>query len=140
MISDACPLILPTHVALDISREKSKGSAKIGTTGRGIGPAYEDKVGRRSIRVSDLKDLEKLEFKLREVIEYHNFLLQDYFKSDGFDFTEVFDLVKLWAQELLPLIVDSTELIHAARDDDETFYLRAHRVLCWILITGPILL
>jgi len=119
MISDACPLILPTHVAIDISREKSRGSAKIGTTGRGIGPAYEDKVGRRSIRVSDLKDLEKLEFKLKEVIEYHNFLLQDYFKSDGFDFTEVFDLVKLWAQELLPLIVDSTELIHAARDDDE---------------------
>ena len=73
MISDACPLILPTHVAIDISREKSKGSAKIGTTGRGIGPAYEDKVGRRSIRVSDLKDLEKLEFKLRDVVGYHNF-------------------------------------------------------------------
>ena len=63
--------------------------------------------------------MEKLEHKLREVIEYHNFLLQEYFKSDGFDFTEVFDLVKLWAQELLPLIVDSTELIHAAKDDDE---------------------
>ena len=119
MISDACPLILPTHVAIDISREKSKGSAKIGTTGRGIGPAYEDKVGRRSIRVSDLKDLEKLESKLREVIEYHNFLLQEYFKTDRFDFREVFDLVKLWAQELLPLIVDSTEVIHSAKEDEE---------------------
>ena len=119
MISDACPLILPTHVAIDISREKSKGSAKIGTTGRGIGPAYEDKVGRRSIRISDLKDLEKLEFKLREVIEYHNFLLQEYFKTDRFDFREVFDLVKLWAQELLPLIVDSTEVIHSAKEDEE---------------------
>ena len=119
MISDACPLILPTHVAIDISREKSKGSAKIGTTGRGIGPAYEDKVGRRSIRVSDLKDLEKLEVKLREVVEYHNFLLQEYFKTDRFDFREVFDLVKLWAQELLPLIVDSTEVIHSAKEDEE---------------------
>ena len=119
MISDACPLILPTHVAIDISREKSKGSSKIGTTGRGIGPAYEDKVGRRSIRVSDLKDLEKLESKLRAVIEYHNFLLQEYFKTDRFDFREVFDLVKLWAQELLPLIVDSTEVIHSAKEDEE---------------------
>ena len=119
MISDACPLILPTHVAIDVSREKSKGSDKIGTTGRGIGPAYEDKVGRRSIRVSDLKDLEKLESKLREVIEYHNFLLQEYFKTDRFDFREVFDLVKLWAQELLPLIVDSTEVIHSAKEDEE---------------------
>ncbi len=119
MISDACPLILPTHVAIDISREKSKGSAKIGTTGRGIGPAYEDKVGRRSIRVSDLKDLEKLEFKLRDVVGYHNFLLREYFKTGGFAFAAVFDLIKLWAQELLPLIVDSTEFIHAAREDDE---------------------
>ena len=63
--------------------------------------------------------MEKLEFKLREVIEYHNFLLQEYFKTDRFDFREVFDLVKLWAQELLPLIVDSTEVIHSAKEDEE---------------------
>ena len=63
--------------------------------------------------------MEKLEFKLRDVVKYHNFLLREYFKTDGFAFATVFDLVKLWAQELLPLIVDSTEFIHAARDDDE---------------------
>ena len=72
MISDACPLILPTHVAIDVSREKSKGSAKIGTTGRGIGPAYEDKVGRRSIRVMDLRSEKNLNQRLETVLLHHN--------------------------------------------------------------------
>ena len=76
-ISPNCPLILPSHAALDLAREKAKGSAAIGTTGRGIGPAYEDKVARRALKVSDLFVREKFAAKLGEVLDYHNFLLQN---------------------------------------------------------------
>ena len=78
-ISPACPLILPYHVSLDQAREKAKGDAKIGTTGRGIGPAYEDKVARRALRVDDLFHRERFAAKLGEVLDYHNFVLQKYF-------------------------------------------------------------
>ena len=81
-ISEACPLILPYHVALDAARERAKGEAKIGTTGRGIGPAYEDKVARRAIRVQDLYARERFAAKLGEVLDYHNFVLKNYFKAD----------------------------------------------------------
>src|SRR3970282_537202 len=76
-LSPGCPLILPSHVALDIAREKARGAAAIGTTGRGIGPAYEDKVSRRALRVSDLFVREKFAAKLGEVLDFHNFLLQN---------------------------------------------------------------
>ena len=81
-ISDACPLILPYHIAFDQAREIARGKAAIGTTGRGIGPCYEDKVSRRGIRLADLKDLEKFKEKLAGVMEYHNFSLKHYFKQD----------------------------------------------------------
>src|SRR5690606_13879580 len=74
-ISEACPLILPYHVAVDKARELRKGDAKIGTTGRGIGPAYEDKVARRAIRVQDLFDEAAFKEKLAEALDYHNFVL-----------------------------------------------------------------
>src|SRR6056297_1095523 len=79
MLSEACPLILPHHVALDKAREHARGEQKIGTTGRGIGPAYEDKVARRGIRLEDIFHRERLAAKLGEVLDYHNFVLRQYF-------------------------------------------------------------
>ena len=121
MVSDACPLILPTHILLDKAREHLKGSSKIGTTGRGIGPAYEDKVGRRSIRVSDLKDLDKLRPKLEEVVFYHNFLLDQYYGVDTFGLSDTYELLKPWSDQILPLTVDSIDIIHDARINGENF-------------------
>ena len=82
-ISEACPLILPFHIALDQAREKALGKEAIGTTGRGIGPAYEDKVARRGLRVGDLFNAERFETKLKELVEYHNFALTQYYKTDA---------------------------------------------------------
>ena len=85
-ISPGCPLILPSHVALDVAREKARGAAAIGTTGRGIGPAYEDKVSRRAVKVSDLFVREKFAAKLGEILDYLNFLLKHYFRAETVDF------------------------------------------------------
>ena len=79
-VSPACPLILSSHVALDRAREKAQGENAIGTTGRGIGPAYEDKVARRALRVADLFHRERFAAKLGEILDYHNFILQRYFQ------------------------------------------------------------
>src|SRR5690606_152561 len=89
LISEACPLILPYHIALDQAREKARGAKAIGTTGRGIGPAYEDKVARRGLRVGDLFNFERFEQKLREVMEIHNFTLTQYYKQDAVNVEEV---------------------------------------------------
>ena len=89
-IAEACPLILPYHIALDQAREVAKGAGKIGTTGRGIGPAYEDKVARRAIRVGDLFDPARFEAKLRENLDYYNFQLTQYYKVDAVDFDTVY--------------------------------------------------
>ena len=107
-ISPNCPLILPYHVALDQAREKKRGTGKIGTTGRGIGPAYEDKVARRAIKLADLfrPDLEE---KLRNLIEYHNFQLTQYYKVDAVDFDETFALCQQWKDELIDLVTDVAE-------------------------------
>ena len=86
LISEACPLILPYHIALDQAREVARGNKAIGTTGRGIGPAYEDKVARRGLRVGDLFNPEQFKEKLKEVLEYHNFTLVNYFKAEAVDF------------------------------------------------------
>jgi adenylosuccinate synthase len=115
-ISPACPLILPYHVALDQARELAKGSAKIGTTGRGIGPAYEDKVARRSVRVGDLMHPTRFAEKLREVMEYHNFVLTNYFKVPALDYEQVRDEALLQAEQLRPLVADVTSLLHEYRD------------------------
>jgi adenylosuccinate synthase len=111
-ISEACPLILPYHVALDHAREIARGKSAIGTTGRGIGPAYEDKVSRRGLRVGDLLHRERFASKLGEVLDYHNFALQNYFKVDKVDFQKVLDETWELAERITPLIADVPELLY----------------------------
>ena len=106
-VSPACPLILPYHVALDNAREAARHpEKKIGTTGRGIGPAYEDKVSRRGLRIEDLFDEARLEEKLREVMELHNFALTQYYKADAIDIDETLALCKEYAAWLKPMVAD----------------------------------
>lgn len=119
-LSPACPLILPYHVALDQARELARGDAKIGTTGRGIGPAYEDKVARRGLRLGDLLDLDTFAVKLQEILSYHNFVLTSYFKVEAVSFDKVFADCKLWAEQLIPMMADVTELLHTAREQGES--------------------
>ena len=111
-ISDACPLILPCHVALDLAREKARGTAAIGTTGRGIGPAYEDKVARRGVRLSDLFHRERFAAKLGEMMDYHNFVLQHYYKADSMDFQQVLDQALSMQEVLQPMVADVPELLY----------------------------
>jgi adenylosuccinate synthase len=111
-VSPRCPLILPSHVALDLAREKARGSAAIGTTGRGIGPAYEDKVSRRALKVSDLFVREKFAAKLGEVLDYHNFLLQNYFRADPVDFAQTLDAAMKAAEIVGPITADVTQILH----------------------------
>ena len=118
-MSGSCPLILHYHIALDQAREAARGNAKIGTTGRGIGPAYEDKVARRGLRLSDLANIERFAEKLKEVMDYHNFALTEYYKADPVDFDQTLALVKEWAQVLLPMKADVTKILHDAREAGE---------------------
>ncbi len=114
-ISGACPLILPYHVAIDQAREAAKGADKIGTTGRGIGPAYEDKVARRAIRLQDLANPRRFAEKLREVLDFHNFVLQHYLKAQPVDFQQTHDVALGFAPRLAPMVADvSSELYRAA--------------------------
>ena len=110
-ISGACPLILPCHVELDRAREKARGAAAIGTTGRGIGPAYEDKVARRGLRVSDLFHRELFAAKLGEVLDYHNFMLQNYYQVEATDFQRVLDEALQLRERIEPLVADVTALM-----------------------------
>ncbi|OUD14493.1 adenylosuccinate synthase [Thioflexithrix psekupsensis] len=105
-ISNACTLLLPYHVALDQAREQARGQDKIGTTGRGIGPAYEDKVARRSLRVHDWQHPEQFAEKLRTVLDYHNFALQHYYKVEPVDYAKVLDETLAMAEQLAPLVTD----------------------------------
>ena len=105
-LSGACPLILPYHVALDSVREKARGSQAIGTTGRGIGPAYEDKVARRAIRLEDIADARRLATKLGEVLDYHNFVLRHYYEAATVDFNQILETTLDQAERLVPLITD----------------------------------
>lgn len=111
-ISPASPLILPYHQALDIAREKAKGKAAIGTTGRGIGPAYEDKVARRGLRVEDLFFRERFAAKLGEVLDYHNFVLKHYYHAAVLDFQEVLDGAMALADPLRPLVADIAQMLY----------------------------
>ena len=111
-ISEACPLILPYHIALDHAREKARGKAAIGTTGRGIGPAYEDKVSRRGLRLGDLFHRERFAAKLGEVLDYHNFSLQHYFKFETLDFQKVLDDCMNMADDLEPMVGDIPAFLH----------------------------
>ena len=108
-ISPNCPLILPSHAALDLAREKAKGSAAIGTTGRGIGPAYEDKVARRALKISDLFLRENFASKLGEVLDYHNFLLKNYFRAEPVDFNQSLEEALAAAEVIAPITADVTQ-------------------------------
>ncbi|MET0280154.1 MAG: adenylosuccinate synthase [Steroidobacteraceae bacterium] len=108
-ISPGCPLILPSHVSLDLAREAARGVNKIGTTGRGIGPAYEDKASRRAVRVADLFNPQRFGEQLAEVLDFHNFVLTQYFKLPAVDVAETRDALLTQAERLKPLIVDVTQ-------------------------------
>ncbi|SFH21256.1 adenylosuccinate synthase [Modicisalibacter xianhensis] len=118
-LSPACPLILSYHVRLDQAREKERGVAKIGTTGRGIGPAYEDKVARRGLRLGDLLHRERFASKLGEVLQYHNFVLKEYHREEPVDFQKVFDEAMEMAEELRPMVCDAVTLVHDIRKRGE---------------------
>ena len=111
-ISPGCPLILPSHAALDLAREKAMGAAAIGTTGRGIGPAYEDKVARRALRVSDLFVRENFAAKLGKILDYHNFLLKNYFRAETVDFAKTLDEAMQVAEVIAPIIGDVTQELY----------------------------
>jgi adenylosuccinate synthase len=113
-ISEACPLILPYHAALDQAREIAKGASKIGTTGRGIGPAYEDKVARRAIRLQDLFFRERFAAKLGEVLDYHNFVLKNYFHAETVDFQQTLDCALALAERITPLVLDVPRALYEA--------------------------
>ena len=119
-VSPGCPLILPSHVALDVAREKAKGASAIGTTGRGIGPAYEDKVSRRAVRVSDLFVREKFAAKLGEILDYHNFLLQKYFGTSPVDFSRILDQSLQAAETIAPITADVTQILQDLADEDKS--------------------
>jgi adenylosuccinate synthase len=114
-ISEACPLILPYHIALDQAREIARGKTAIGTTGRGIGPTYEDKVSRRGIRLADLSDVAAFKDKLEGVMEYHNFSLKNYFKADEVDYQEVLDEVLGYRDRLMSMVADIPALLAGYR-------------------------
>ncbi len=115
-ISDACVLILPYHVALDRAREEAKGNAKIGTTGRGIGPAYEDKVARRALRFEDLFHEKRLAEKLEAVLEYHNFVLEHYHKHAPIEFRQLLDNLLMIVPKLKPMRADVSALLTDLRN------------------------
>jgi adenylosuccinate synthase len=115
-VSPNCPLILPSHVSLDKAREAARGANAIGTTGRGIGPAYEDKVARRAVRVQDLFQREKFAAKLGEMLDFHNFTLQHYFKQPAVDFQKTLDEQLSYVDRIKPLVSDVTLTLAALRE------------------------
>ncbi|MFM2478032.1 adenylosuccinate synthase [Celerinatantimonas sp. MCCC 1A17872] len=115
VLSEACPLILPYHVALDAAREAALGKKAIGTTGKGIGPAYEDKVARRCLRVGDLFDMEQFAAKLKEVLDYHNFQLTNYYHVDPVSYDDVLARMQELAPLLTSMVKDVGSLLDTAR-------------------------
>jgi adenylosuccinate synthase len=113
-VSEACPLILPYHVAMDKAREAARGENKIGTTGRGIGPAYEDKVARRALRLQDLLTPKRFADKLAELLEYYNFVLTKYYGVEAVDFQKVYDEAMSYAPILRPMIADVPRALYDA--------------------------
>lgn len=115
MVSYGCPVIMPYHTALDTAREKARGRKAIGTTGRGIGPAYEDKVARRGLRVADLLKPDSFRVKLKEVMEYHNYVLENYFDSCAVDYQTTLDEALAQTEQLQTMIGDVSEHLSALR-------------------------
>ena len=116
VISPACPLILPYHVAIDRSRESFLGKKAIGTTGRGIGPTYEDKVARRAVRIGDLFNMDVFAEKLKTVMEYHNFCLTKFYGAEAISYESVLESCKEYAKQILPMVHDVTSLLAKARE------------------------
>ncbi len=111
-ISEAAPLVMPYHQVLDQARERAKGNNAIGTTGRGIGPAYEDKVSRRAVRLGDIFHRERFAAKLGEVLDYHNFVLQNYYKVERVSFQQVLDETLAMGERIKPMVADIPEVIY----------------------------
>ncbi|MEH3087541.1 MAG: adenylosuccinate synthase [Xylophilus ampelinus] len=132
-VSEACPLILPFHAALDVARETARekgGNEKIGTTGRGIGPAYEDKIARRALRVQDLRHPERFAAKLRDLLDLHNFVLTQHLHADAIDFDAVYAQAMESGKALLPMMADvSRELNEAHRNGDNLLFEGAQGTL-----------
>ena len=129
-VSDACPLILPYHAALDRAREAARGAVVIGTTGRGIGPAYEDKAARRAIRVGDLLEPARLDAKLRALDEYHNFVLTRWLGAEPVDIAQVRDALDAAIERIRPLVTDVPGVLHAAVDAGEGVLLEGAQGAC----------
>ena len=117
-ISPSCPLILPSHVVLDRAREQARGANAIGTTGRGIGPAYEDKAARRALRVADLFQRDRFGARLGEVLDFHNFILQRYYRQPPIDFQKTLDTQLALGAQIEPLVTDVTLALEALRVAD----------------------
>lgn len=117
-VSDTCPLILPYHVALDQARERAKGNEAIGTTGQGIGPAYEDKVARRALRMVDLLDRDMFAKQLFDVVDLYNFLLKEYFKCATVDYQTILDETMDVAGSIIPMMADIPALIWQLQQDN----------------------
>jgi adenylosuccinate synthase len=105
-LSDGCPLILPYHILLDQAREKARGKSAIGTTGRGIGPAYEDKIARRGLRAGDFLNMDNTLSKLEGILDYHNFVLKNYYQHETCDIKKLSDQLHAWAEQITPMISD----------------------------------
>lgn len=118
-LSESCPLILPFHIALDQAREIARGNKAIGTTGRGIGPCYEDKISRRGIRLGELMDADHFAKRLKEVMDYHNFALEHYFKQPTVDYDTVLKEALEQAEQLRDLIADIPGMLHNMRENNE---------------------
>jgi adenylosuccinate synthase len=114
-ISESCPLILPYHIALDAARERARGKKAIGTTGRGIGPAYEDKVSRRGIRLGEIFDEQLISNRLGEVMDYHNFALKNYFQAEEVEIQPLLERLLAQAERLKPMVEDVTGTLHRLR-------------------------
>lgn len=120
-ISPGCALILDSHISIDQERERKRASGKkIGTTGKGIGPAYEDKVSRRAIKVYDLFNLDTLKNKLRDLLEYHNFILTSHLDAEPIDFNEQWEIIQSHAKFISPLVCDVSERLHALNDNGKS--------------------
>ena len=119
-ISEACPLVMPYHIAIDLAREEKLGVNKIGTTGRGIGPTYEDKVARRAVRVADLFYPERFKEKLTTVMEFHNFVLQNYFGKEPLSVEAVYNEIMALAPRILPMVTDVSEELNILRKEGKS--------------------
>ncbi|MGJ0486796.1 MAG: adenylosuccinate synthase [Methylomicrobium sp.] len=116
LISESCTLILPVHIAIDQAREKARGAKAIGTTGRGIGPAYEDKAGRRGLRAGDLLNPEDFADKLKELLDYHNFMLANYYHAETVDFQKTLDEALALGEQIKPMLTDVSEALYRYQD------------------------